>query len=109
MSNHQKYPELKNFRMWLKEQGVFPQKARYLLRGAAEFNRLGMEKDLSKIPEYKEYLLKNGTTERKACDYVKGAEYYIRFLSGEASILGKEHFACDRDCFNCPFPDCVMP
>lgn len=109
MSNHQKYPELKNFRMWLKEQGVFPQKARYLLRGAAEFNRLGMEKDLSKIPEYKEYLLKNGTTERKACDFVKGAEYYIRYLNGEDNILADARSVCNKDCFNCPFPDCIMP
>lgn len=109
MSNRRKYPELNDFRMWLKEQGVFPQKARYLLRGAAELNSSGIEKDLSKLKEYKQYLLNNNTTERKAYDMVRGAEYYMRFLNGEDNILGKEHAVCNRDCFNCPFPDCVIP
>lgn len=98
---YRKYPELIDFREWMLEQGVFPHNATYFLQGANEFQKSGADD----LKSFKQQLKDNGVKDRKRWRLVQGAGYYLKYLNNEPIKAA----TCDEDCFNCKYPDCIMP
>ena len=106
---YKKYEDLLDFRLWLISQGVYSSRVTYSLKGVDEFKKTGMEVTPDNLCIFRQQLRDSGVNERNISIMMHGIDHYILYLKGEDTEWKKNHFVCDEDCFNCKFPDCVMP
>lgn len=105
-----KYHDLLDFRLWLIQNGSNKSNTTYFLRGVTEFRKTGMEINKGNLKIFRKQIEANGINYRYSTKMAKGVEYYRCFLNGEEMPKKiSSVFECDEDCFNCKYPDCLMP
>ena len=110
--------QLEDFAKWLYNGGYSEETSRTYMNNAAKYLVKGNEPTKLAVEAY--YYMKlaapniNRTEKRKLYVQKAGVMRYVEYLSGEnldMSTDKRKHRlkkVCNKDCFNCIYPDCIF-
>ena len=110
--------QLEDFSKWLYDGGYSEETSRTYMNNAAKYIAKGNKVSKDEVEAY--YYLKlsdpniNRTQRRKLYVSKAGVMGYVDYLNGEPIVMenGKKKNRlkknCNKDCFNCIYPDCIF-